>query len=86
MGEGEKNGEDGAISRMSRLLKAQVGDEGLITEADYVCATLLELELIDEDVLTKVREQFYRLDTRAAGCFPERVSGDGVCEDGRCEG
>ena len=67
MGEGEKNGEDGAISRMSRLLKAQVGDEGLITEADYVCATLLELELIDEDVLTKVREQFYRLDTRAAG-------------------
>lgn len=38
-----------------------------ISECDYVCTTLLELELVDAETLAKVREQFYRLDTRAAG-------------------
>ena len=43
------------------------GAEGVISEADYLCSTLLELEIVDAEVLAKVREQFFRLDTRAAG-------------------
>lgn len=48
-------------------MQASAGDEGLISEADYLCSTLLELEIVDVELLGRVREQFYRLDTRGAG-------------------
>lgn len=53
-------GEDARFERMGHLLRAAVGergDDGLISEADYVCTTLLELELVDPEVLDRVREQ-----------------------------
>jgi len=40
---------------------------GLISESDFICSTLIELGLVEEEVMSKVREQFYRLDKRAAG-------------------
>ena len=36
-------------------------------QADFLCSTLLELELVDAEVLAQIRTLFYRLDTRAAG-------------------
>ena len=59
---------DERIERMHQMLSAAVGGEdGLITEADFLCTSLLEMELVEPEILKKVREQFYRLDRRAAG-------------------
>jgi len=61
------SGLDDQVTRMEKLLRHTSGKEGMITEVDFMCSTLIELDLVDAEVLSKVREQFYQLDKRAAG-------------------
>ena len=55
------------LRRVLTLLQETVGEDGLISEADYICSTLLDMGLVDSTVLFKVREQFYRLDGDGSG-------------------
>ena len=61
---------DTQIRRMEVLLERQSESSAranVITETDYMCATLLELELVDAQTIAKVRAQFYRLDKSGNG-------------------
>ena len=40
-----------------RLLRQSASDGGLVSETDFVCATLVELGLVEAETLGTVREQ-----------------------------
>lgn len=63
----DDGGLDDMIARMRRMLSHGAGDDGLVSESDFIASTLVELGLVEVGVLTQVREQFYRLDKRAVG-------------------
>lgn len=62
-----ENDLDEQIARMRRMVEFGAGDAGLVSEADFICITLVELGLVDNAALGKVREQFYHFDKLAVG-------------------
>lgn len=57
------------LAVLERLLRDASDGTGVISEADFICSTLLETELVDAQLLAKVRKQFYLLDTESAGAL-----------------
>ena len=62
-------GLDEQIARLGTQLSRSTGarEHGLVSEADFICSTLEELGLVEDDILGRIREQFYRLDKRGLG-------------------